>query len=182
MSDQRQHGGPASSQAGFKEGNQAEGFSAERGGEAAAVCGGVPAGESTEEAVSSASYQQAANLMKPGHVLTPSLNGLNANSSPSKRLVPAVQCARCTHRVQGSSPSDRQPSSPAAAPRLTEKQPPEKQRNSLQTNTEKQPPEKQPPTACSPKTHGKLAPGYSVVPAYCRYYGNAIKAPTNERN
>lgn len=140
-----------------------------------------------QEAVSSASYQQAANLMKPGHVLTPSLNGLNANSSPSKRLVPAVQCARCTHRVQGSSPSDRQPSSPAAAPRLTEKQPPEKQRNSLQTNTEKQPPEKQPPdkqppTACSPKTHGKLAPSYSVVPAYCRYYGNAIKAPTNERN
>lgn len=128
MSDQRQHGGPASSQAGFKEGNQAEGFSAERGGEAAAVCGGVPAGESTEEAVSSASYQQAANLMKPEHVLTPSLNGLNANSSP-----------RCTHRVQGSSPSDRQPSSPAAAPRLTEKQPPEKQRNSLQTNSLPQP-------------------------------------------
>lgn len=82
-----------------------------------------------QEAVSSASYQQAANLMKPEHVLTPSLNGLNANSSPSKRLVPAVQCARCTHRVQGSSPSDRQPSSPAAAPRLTDKQPPEKQRN-----------------------------------------------------
>lgn len=81
-----------------------------------------------QEAVSSASYQQAANLMKPEHVLTPSLNGLNANSSP-----------RCTHRVQGSSPSDRQPSSPAAAPRLTEKQPPEKQRNSLQTNSLPQP-------------------------------------------